>query len=279
MQEYITLQEDTLVLNWISTVTMDEQQKTQRNAAERDGRDSQKPGDWMLREPKYVTWNDSASEESRTLWLSGDVGTGKSTVTSTVIKDCQRDYGKEVYGPTAYFYCSGIPGNSQKEVTTEEILRCILRQLAQWSEVTIDVARAQWVLLRRRRQTQLEIEDLIKQIVGHDETLEATVIIDGLDELTTSCLDDLLTSLEVLMDANCTVKMFLASRPLREVARDLSKIQGTEVVITPEHTWEDIAIYIHTTITAKRRRLDSKYITEDIDARIRKLLIDCARGV
>ena len=88
MQEYITLQEDTLVLNWISTVTMDEQQKTQRNAAERDGRGNQKPGDWMLREREYVTWNDSASEESRTLWLSGEVGTGKSIVTSTVLDHC-----------------------------------------------------------------------------------------------------------------------------------------------------------------------------------------------
>ena len=71
----------------------------------------------------------------------------------------------------------------------------------------------------------------------------------------------------------------LQSRPLREVARDLSKIQGIEVVITPEHTEEDMAIYIHTAITAKRKRLDSKYIAEDVDARIRKLLTDSARGV
>jgi hypothetical protein len=279
MQEYITLQEDTLVLNWISTVTMDEQQKTQRNAAERDGRGNQKPGDWMLREREYVTWNDSASEESRTLWLSGEVGTGKSIVTSTVVKDCQGDYGKEIYGPTAYFYCSGIPGNSQKEVNAEDILRSILRQLVQWSEATIDVARAQWVLLQRRMQTQFEVEDLIKQIVSHEETLEATIIIDGLDELTTSCLNDLLTSLEVLMAAKGTVKIFLASRPLSQVARCLSNIRGSEVVITPAHTEENMAFYIDTTITAKTKRIESKYITGDLDARIRKLLTDSARGV
>jgi hypothetical protein len=128
-------------------------------------------------------------------------------------------------------------------------------------------------------QTQFEVEDLIKQIVSHEETLEATIIIDGLDELTTSCLNDLLTSLEVLMAAKGTVKIFLASRPLSQVARCLSNIRGSEVVITPAHTEENMAFYIDTTITAKTKRIESKYITGDLDARIRKLLTDSARGV
>lgn len=270
--KYVSRKEDEDVLRWVSDVKMGVAHQTQRNYAVAKGRE--KPGIWILNETAYLNWD--AAERSSTLWLSGGVGTGKTILTSTVIEDRNGIYGKDALGPIAFFYCSGIPGNGQRSVTAETILGSILRQIAESSDHGLSFVRTKWEAEHKLRSlTQVEVMSLIRQIIEHEDTLEVTIIVDGLDELDAESLNGLLGSLAELQSAAGILKIFAASRWVQRVEDFLG--EGFRIRNSPESTRSDLDLYIDTTVDAQLK--GRRGLEECLGTDIKTTLKERAKGM
>ncbi|KAH8821314.1 hypothetical protein F5884DRAFT_83295 [Xylogone sp. PMI_703] len=135
------------------------------------------PGIWVLDEPQYNYWQGSII--SSLLWLSGELGTGKTVLISTIIEHIRTLYGYGNQGTVAYFYCSGTVG-----LDAETILRNIVRQLAE-SERGLDMLTNEWKKRGCGRDIlkSTETRNLLCELITLNGKSQTTIIIDALDEV------------------------------------------------------------------------------------------------
>ncbi|KAI0106021.1 hypothetical protein F4814DRAFT_452400 [Daldinia grandis] len=213
VDEYIQRQHKRDVLDWISTTNPGFHHKSARDRAVGPGR--QAPGIWILNEPEYKYWQTAIILSI--LWLSGDLGTGKTILMSTMIEHISTLYGKQNQCTMAYVYCSATLGTN-----VDSILRSILRQLAE-SKKGLDMVVEQWKAKSYGKYllTLDEAKAMIKNLVSLNGKIQTTIIIDALDEIN---LKDLSTLFDFLHDllrmdtTNCLLKVLLSSRPEMRVS-------------------------------------------------------------
>lgn len=267
--KFVDKQEREKVLDWVSGLKIDLVHVTQRNIAEADDRPN--AGKWILSHKEYVNWE--RANMSSSLWLTSGVGTGKTILTSSVVEA----RAKESSGPMAYFYCSGTPGNNATEITAEEILKSLLRQFATSSKRGLALIRTQWEELRERRPlTRLEVLDLFAAILEDEQTVEATIIVDGLDELRTENLKKLLDALYNLLKAkNGILKVFASSRWMQRI-EDFFR-DGCRIHNIVDQTQDDMEVYIDSVLKAETQA--RREIEKDLIANIRNTLRMRANGM
>ena len=268
---FVDEQEREGVLTWISATQMDTVHVTQRDKAEAD--DRQNPGSWILGNTKYLQWENA--EETSSLWLCSGVGTGKTVLTSTVVEDRRRNNS----GPMAYFYCSGAPGIEAGGMTAENILKCILRQFAEGSEVAFSLVASKWKELKShglRALTRMEVLNLISTIIKDEQTLVATIIVDGLDELTTDALRILLDAIATLKGLNYGILKIFASSRWNQRIEDYF-VDAFLISNIASETSDDMEIYIDSAVQAQargRQNIDFGLVDD-----IRRTLLKRAEGM
>ncbi|KAI1366280.1 ankyrin repeat-containing domain protein [Xylaria arbuscula] len=70
-------------------------------------------GDWLLESEKFQSWQKSPKS---LLWLHGQPGCGKSVLSSSVIKQLQKEYSSNPGSPIAYFFFSFSDRETQKVI-------------------------------------------------------------------------------------------------------------------------------------------------------------------
>ncbi|EPE28264.1 hypothetical protein GLAREA_09384 [Glarea lozoyensis ATCC 20868] len=86
-------------------------------------------GQWLFEKPEYLEWT---WQKSRILRISGDPGTGKSHLASSIIKDISDQFGKGSKTLIAYFF---FKFTSPHRRSVENALRSCIIQIAQRNEV------------------------------------------------------------------------------------------------------------------------------------------------
>ncbi|KAK1761777.1 hypothetical protein QBC33DRAFT_614675 [Phialemonium atrogriseum] len=143
-----------------------------------------KAGSWLLDMPEFKSWE--GEEDAGQFWISGAVGTGKSSLVAIIVDRIRRMQQENV----AFFYCIvDTPGTTEHDVVVTRILRGLLGQLAMSQdrkriaeeiEVAFDQSAKPGALGRVPLSLDAAKVLLVKIINTRRST---TIIIDGLDEV------------------------------------------------------------------------------------------------
>ncbi|KAK1246095.1 hypothetical protein MKX07_005164 [Trichoderma sp. CBMAI-0711] len=229
-------------LDYISNIPIGEHQQEKR--------DSRTPTtcEWLLKHPKFLEWEES--DCSSTLWLQGNVGAGKSFLTSKVIDHLsatsqqQTEYDEGF----AYFYCSRSDPVRQE---TKHILRSYISQLARVPNSSTMMEKNIHKLYLKAKQEQrgfstAECETALTELVNFYR--RTTFVLDALDECERESREALAHILRNLVDiGEGTVKVFIASRK----EDDIEEYLGSQklIAISTADNKNDIEKYIDSEVS------------------------------
>ncbi|KAL6704775.1 hypothetical protein ACN47E_007696 [Coniothyrium glycines] len=232
-----------MCMDYISTVPVGVYHKER---CERRTRDT---CEWLTGHPSFLKWEDLAY--SSAFWLQGNMGTGKSFLSSKVIDrylaDEEDPLSQKHDEGFAYFYCSS---SDQTRQTMESILRSYIRQLSEVPSHPERVHETAYDLYKTKGQIQHAISvkewesTLEKMINSYPRT---TLVLDALDECDEGTRRQFLELLERLFQ-NCShpLKVFIASRPETDIRTYFKSFKnpGTLVAISTSDNSGDIEKFI-----------------------------------
>ncbi|GLA60459.1 hypothetical protein AtubIFM54640_000913 [Aspergillus tubingensis] len=231
------------ILDWVSTV---------KHKAHHDNvRNNRTPGtgDWLLRKAEFRDWEESSS--SAVLWLRGSPGVGKTFLTSKVIDHIQHNLARTPNDEGfAYFYC-----NRNEDIRTRPlaVARSYVRQLSSPASKTKSSNTNSWHIQSTLQSTyknfRMEGADLhmkcCTKLITESLNLypRTTLVLDAFDECDPSSRGDLLELFtDLLSNSTRPVKLFIASRPDRDVQQQVRSHTNIEVQATDNQ--QDIEAYI-----------------------------------
>ncbi|KAF8253323.1 hypothetical protein K440DRAFT_593087 [Wilcoxina mikolae CBS 423.85] len=166
-------------------------------------------GGWLLSTPEFTEWRDGTSKSS-ILWGYGIPGAGKTVLCSLVIDHLMELATAKKYG-VAYFYFDFGEHDQQRK---DDVLCCLLRQLASMSVKVFDHVQVMYRTLRRGARPREE--QLYKALCISLTYFTRTIFVfDALDECHKELQRELLLPLFQRLGGD-GFRLFIASRPYPE---------------------------------------------------------------
>ncbi|KAF5007062.1 hypothetical protein FDECE_6607 [Fusarium decemcellulare] len=230
-------------------------------------------GEWLVQDRKiFLPWE--RSSYSQVLWLQGDLGTGKSFLSSKVI-DRYRRSGTDTMESTdrgnrgfAFFYCDRTPSASW-----EDILLSYIRQLG---EVPQDPKRIHRDLEkfcgdRKSIQDYVTIEDCKQTLVEMINTYPRTILVlDGLDECDRDTRKKLVAVfLHLIEQSQRVLKIFIASRPEDDIRGAMESFPQM-VRMNSRDNKGDIKVYVNHVISKR----EPWSVSEPMKNEVKKTLVE-----
>ncbi|KAF3063054.1 hypothetical protein CFAM422_010404 [Trichoderma lentiforme] len=224
-------------LEYISTIPIGEHQQEKREVR------TLGTCEWLLNHSRFIEWE--RSSYSSTLWLQGNVGAGKSFLTSKVIDHLHatRQQEAEYDEGFAYFYCSRSDPERRQ---TKYILRSYVSQLARVpNHPTMIEKNIYTIYLKARKEKRglstIECETALFELINfYSRTI---LVLDALDECEMDTRETLVRVLHNLVDkGEGTVKVFIASRKEADIEEYLGLRNLIE--INTADNKEDIEKYV-----------------------------------
>ncbi|KAI2634056.1 hypothetical protein GGS21DRAFT_543965 [Xylaria nigripes] len=189
-------------------------------------------GEWLLSHPTFRTWKDESA--SSLFWLHGIPGSGKSKLTSLVVKDAQNAFENKKAPPPAYFYCSRNPAEPGRS-DPGAILASIVRQLSclKPEEPLFPPTVAKYRSCEKNAFAASSLQpqetfDLLLEILTVYQT--ATIIIDAFDECNPETRQELLDHFESLLhEPSILLKIFVSSRNDQDIVYQLQTYPTLEL--------------------------------------------------
>ncbi|SCO53234.1 uncharacterized protein FFNC_14697 [Fusarium fujikuroi] len=206
-------------------------------------------GEWLLKSPQYLTWK---SRDNSFLWLSGNSGTGKTVLSSTVIEDIRNSSLPQLRNCTVlYFYITFT--DTQKQ-SIEAILRSLIHQLycsRPESRHPITTIYSEC----GRGSTQPSIEQLKSTFRDMlSTTAEVFVSIDALDEYKNRSVqrDELLSWIESFRNGRANTRLLVTSRPEHDIKTSIEKWADPETIISlkTDSVGRDISEYVRNVVAS-----------------------------
>ncbi|SCV34431.1 uncharacterized protein FFB14_04898 [Fusarium fujikuroi] len=200
-------------------------------------------GEWLLKSPQYLTWK---SRDNSFLWLSGNSGTGKTVLSSTVIEDIRNSSLPQLRNCTVlYFYITFT--DTQKQ-SIEAILRSLIHQLycsRPESRHPITTIYSEC----GRGSTQPSIEQLKSTFRDMlSTTAEVFVSIDALDEYKNRSVqrDELLSWIESFRNGPTNTHLLVTSRSEHGIKTSIETwaIPETIISLKTDSVGRDISEYV-----------------------------------
>lgn len=207
--------------------------------------------DWIIKRPEFQIWTnlDPAFDFSKTFWIHGAPGFGKSVLFARLVEYLFMQKGV----PVAHFFCIG--GDDAKR-QPRAIVRSWVAQLVNQNPVAVEVVRDFYYGKESRRATESDIWTLFKEVSLKIGTCFFAV--DGYDE----CIKPDLTNRNSVNDRSVflrkllaiakdlKVRLLLVSRPEPDIrsqlkfnSSDTNPEAFLEYEITPQDTQADIGAF------------------------------------
>ncbi|XDG01770.1 hypothetical protein ABKA04_001385 [Annulohypoxylon sp. FPYF3050] len=223
--------------------------------------------DWILQNSKFLEWSKRDKNVTRTFWLYGPPGFGKSVLCARIVDYMENK--SDIYGKVYSFFCSAEKVSWQQPYA---ILKSWIGQLISHSEDAAKAAMENQDLRERiNRGDDVEDEDqdglwpLFREII--ERTPSCTLVIDGYDECINTGISSLahhkddcrryfLQELSKSLDGTGTL-LLLVSRDdcnivaMKETCEQLEGIKMTDYLITKEDTSADVAKFSEATFASK----------------------------
>ncbi|KAJ7279596.1 hypothetical protein C8J57DRAFT_1221250 [Mycena rebaudengoi] len=204
---------------------------------------------WFLDGDQLTEW----IEKPGSLWIEGNSGTGKSVISSTVIRKLLHDRPPSDHGTAAvgYFY---FDFRDDKKQLVDTMLRSVVFQLSGQSLDPYAALNSQYEKLSQG-QTLPTTQDLLGIL---DRLLlefrRTYIVLDALDECRETDLQDLVELLSKLrMRTESSLHLLLTSQP-REIFT--ASFKGVEqLALEPEKTQKDIKHFVSDEVQLRLQRL------------------------
>lgn len=231
--------------------------------------------EWIFEDPTYREWKES--QRSQALWLTGEVGSGKTVTAASLIDQLQRDCSAHATPgnkPTMfYFFCdSKEAAKSDPSNVLTAFLGQLLNQKASFGhEIAKSTNNADKSFSFTPEKTTKILHRILSKIP------KVFIVLDAIDE----CNGEKAKLLEHLFGlakyARC-IKLLVTSRPhpglpLDQVSR---RYQVTQMSLVEDRIMTDINKFI----SGQMRELPSiANISEDLRKRLRETILDQAGGM
>ncbi|KAH6962195.1 hypothetical protein BKA56DRAFT_598467 [Ilyonectria sp. MPI-CAGE-AT-0026] len=232
---------------------------------------TKKTCEWILRKKRFKEWCDGPS--SSVILLNGYAGAGKTFLASKVIDHVNKV--KQSGQAMAYFYCKR---DDETRRNPQGILRSFIRQIASISHHDDMIHEAVQGLRNKLEKDKCGDLD-IPTCQGILATLirsytSTTFILDALDECDDEPCAELMTALQTLMEECSRLKLFISSRPDRDIQRyfgsqPLIKIQATD-------NQDDIRKYVQEKLSSDRRW---EGVSLELQEEIQRELLERSNGM
>ncbi|KAJ7279550.1 ankyrin repeat-containing domain protein [Mycena rebaudengoi] len=206
-------------------------------------------GIWFLDGRQLAEW----IEKPGSLWIGGNSGTGKSVISSTVIRKLIHDRPPSDDGTVAvgYFY---FDFRDDKKQLVDTMLRSVVFQLSGQSLNPYAALNSQYEKLSRGQTlpTTQDLLDILDQLLL--EFRHTYIVLDALDECRDTDLPSLVELLSKLrMRTEGSLHLLFTSQP-REIFT--AGFKGVEqIVLEPEATQKDIKHFVSDEIQSRLKQL------------------------
>ncbi|KAF9062938.1 ankyrin repeat-containing domain protein [Rhodocollybia butyracea] len=205
-------------------------------------------GQWILSHPQYVQW---CQGRPGILWIQGKVGSGKTILSTTIIKNLQ------VNSPLGcYYYYFDNRDNLKTKTTARGLLQSLLLQMATSSEGVHSALHAHF---KECNDGLMEptTEDLSKTLVAVAKDLSPIfLVLDAMDECTEA--NDVFKHLALIQDILCIA---VTSRYLAETSYEVS--ENIHLDDAQDAFQEDVTKYLQDQL--KHRKLKEELFNEIVN--------------
>lgn len=200
-------------------------------------------GAWLVEKPEFRHWlrNDEQDYFSRTLWIHGAPGVGKSVICGTVIEYLQKKQAKnQAEAPTiAYFYCNS---SFATRCTPFDICKALILQFQSQCQEPIPALQAAYRNADLHGRSHVSDADDVFSLFFRvaAELNSLYIVLDGLDECT-----DIPTVIKWLSDATSSIyslRLVIFSRDTLEIRKGLAGFPSLD--LTADSMKPDIEIYL-----------------------------------
>ena len=258
----------TKVMEWLSPVspqsTRDTLSKTRTEGT----------GIWFTKAKHFENWKDATSGESRTIWINGFTGAGKSVLMTAAVDrlfSCVAS-AEDI----AYFYCSF---SNDETLKTINVLGSLLAQLLRISDPGYDDLLAQYKHLCAQtndRPTRPEKQKLVNAMCQRAGSENPTyLLIDGLNE----CGDptEILEALQDVTQACSNVRILISSINEKGIEEQLERFPKVYMeTLSPRSMKHDIHILISSSLETSSRL---KRLPADLKGDVEYALTHGAQGM
>ncbi|KAM0796953.1 ankyrin repeat-containing domain protein [Usnea florida] len=217
-------------------------------------------GQWLLNHDRYLHW--SKSSTSSIFLLHGIMGSGKTSLASTVIAETERS-------------------------NPDEIMRSILRQLTITNGPSPTIQERILIEYERRQAmakldgfevTRLQAAECVSLILDTTAANPATIVVDAVDEIPSSSRHILLSALaQVVQESLSVVKVLVTSRDDSNIHALLT--DAVAVRVQNEHTRKDMEDFVHQEVSSaiQDRRMLNGTVSADLQKELESVLVAGAR--
>ncbi|KAK2608988.1 hypothetical protein QQS21_002468 [Conoideocrella luteorostrata] len=194
--------------------------------------------DWILQHDKYSQWRKAGKSSPAEFWLTGNPGTGKSTLSAHVAKSLQ-----DQREPVCYYFCR----TGRERQGAGDLIRHLAFQMAYRYPIVREalIARKQaWETIEQENARLLWKHLFTDVILTLPLGQRQTWIIDGLDESTSvqksmTFFSNISKGLPLY-----PINLYLSSRTTHDLRHSAFSDTRIQIAIDPEDTRDDIKRYI-----------------------------------
>ena len=201
--------------------------------------------EWIRSHDEIVMWRTAKldqSSRSQILWMNGKLGSGKSSLTASLVRDFENDEfpDSNTKIPLAYFFC--IFGQESKR-TARKILATLTSQIFAYQNKGLRTTRDKFGKLMRSEAKLPQILELLEYLVKKSPLTR--IVVDGLDECPREEQEAVLRALFRLQH-NCMV--LIASRNEGVIEREIHRLEKVFTVcdfeLSEDKTRKDLYAFI-----------------------------------
>ncbi|KAM5354438.1 hypothetical protein ACJ41O_001087 [Fusarium nematophilum] len=261
------------VMDYVSTVPVAEHHNGKREER------TPETGEWLLTHSEFLTWEGAGC--SSVFWLQGQMGTGKSFLSSKVIDHYQFDPSNPGQSTAqhdegfAFFYCDRSDLARRK---LHSILRSYIRQLSVTPRHPESIHQAPYNLYEKGGNIQAGItaDDCKKMLVEIVNTYpRTTLVLDALDECDEETRQDLIGVFGYLIDhSERVLKIFIASRPEHDIREHMKVFEPVAHIDTTDNRG-DIKKFVRQRIS----KHTAWTISEEMKIKVEETLVEKGNGM
>ncbi|KXH41389.1 hypothetical protein CNYM01_04046 [Colletotrichum nymphaeae SA-01] len=234
--------------------------------------------EWLVSHSKFLEWEDS--DCTPVFWLRGDIGTGKSFLSSKVIDHCRIHDEIQFHSGhslgLAFFYCNS---SDQSRQSIQSILRSYIRQLGEVIGHPESIHETLFNLYQRKQiQSDITLQECETALVEMINSYPRTVLIlDALDECKKDTRRQIVQLFKRLVEkTNSCLKIFIASRPEHDISDHLRSFQEPRATITinTSDNQGDIEKFVNTEVD--NFTVDWSHVTKQV---VKKKLVEKSAGM
>src|SRR5271155_454159 len=196
--------------------------------------------DWLLHDPVFCCWKQD--DKTSILWCSGNLGTGKTVLTSNVVSHLYATRKASVL--ISYFFCRT---DIEESLLARNILGSIARQLL---DGQIERSKGDLLLKLYNCSQFLDSEDIMELLITQLELEKSYyVILDGIDDCKSTEIETIARGLDKLRRSHAQgLKIFCTGRPGFERSLFQTVSVKYKITLVREEVNADIQNYINTTL-------------------------------